>query len=97
MLLVEPVIRAWATPLTSRACHVLPQFALVRRYIMMPHAKAERDGEESGRGSPASVTAALVGTGGSELSGFLTGRLLDTARAALGESADRVRSSRLLA
>ena len=53
--------------------------ALVRSYIIQPD-KAARPG------SPTTIvsTPPLLGTGGSELSGFLSGRLLDTVRAGLG-------------
>ena len=66
-------------------------FALVREFIMKPASA------QLGPDSPVSVASALVGTGGSELGGFLSGRLLDTARAALADSPTRWRRARAVA
>lgn len=62
--------------------------ALVRSYIIQPD-KAARPG------SPTTIvsTPPLLGTGGSELSGFLSGRLLDTVRAGLGRCPVRTPAS----
>ena len=55
-------------------------FALVRAFIVQPGKVTD-----GGSVSPASVAAPLQGTGGSELGGFLSGRVLDTARARLAD------------
>ena len=63
-------------------------FALVRAFIVEPSDKTPSGDalDDAGRGSPVSVTAPLRGTGGSQLGAFLSGRLLDTARASLASA-----------
>ena len=94
--MVKPKHAACLDALTAfRKAH----FGLVRQYIVRPAAKQSGSNRLE---TPSATTVerpdtpdgisaafpALTGTGGSELGGFLSGRLLDTARAGVAEDAN---------